>query len=62
LGFLAAAGVASVLGAVLFGALGFAVVAIGTVVLWQRRRQPRCTPAASTPVDTPTLRPLTLRR
>jgi len=62
LGFLAATGVASVLGAVVFGAAGVAVVAVVAAVMWlrRRRRQRECTPPAPTPVVVG-LRPETTR-
>lgn len=47
-GFLTAAGVASVLGAVVFGVAGFAAVAVAGGLLWRRRRRrqhQRCAPA-----------------
>jgi hypothetical protein len=46
LGFLAATGIASVLGAVIFGAVGLVTVVVVSAVLWQRRRhrQKQCTP------------------
>jgi hypothetical protein len=60
LGFLAATGIASVLGAVVFGVVGLVVVLAVAAVLWQRhRRRQRCEPTGSaqpTPVATPTLR------
>jgi hypothetical protein len=59
-GFLAATGVASVLGAVVFGVVGLVVVLVVAAVWWQRRRRPqRCEPAepaGSTPVAAPRLR------
>jgi hypothetical protein len=53
LGFLAAAGIASVLGAVVFGVVGFAVVAVVTLVLWSRRRRRRCEAVAPGAVSLP---------
>jgi hypothetical protein len=48
LGFLAATGIASALGAVVFGVVGLAVVLAVAGVLWQRRRRrQRCAPVAS---------------
>lgn len=46
-GFLAATGIASVLGAVIFGAVGLVAVVVVSAVLWQQRRhrQEQCTPA-----------------
>ena len=60
LGFLAATGIASVLGAVVFGVVGLVVVLVVAAVLWQRRRRrQRCEPTGpseSTPVAAPQLR------
>jgi len=63
LGFLAATGIASVLGAVVFGSAGLVVVLAVTAVLWRRRRRRRrtqpCEPAGEsgpTQVPTPRLR------
>lgn len=60
LGFLAATGIASVLGAVAFGVVGLVVVLAVAAVLWQRRRgRQRCDPALPTeptPVAAPQLR------
>ncbi|MGH9213815.1 MAG: hypothetical protein ACRD2C_24550 [Acidimicrobiales bacterium] len=44
LGFLAATGIASVLGAIVFGVVGVVVVLAVATVIWQRRRrqQQRC--------------------
>jgi hypothetical protein len=51
LGFLAATGIASVLGAVTFGAIGLvAVLAVAAVLLQRRRKAQRCEPAATGPV------------
>lgn len=57
-GFLAAAGVASVLAAAVLGVVGLVVVG-ATVTVWQRRRRPRrCVPGADpVPVDAPGLGP-----
>jgi hypothetical protein len=59
-GFLAATGIASVLGAVVFGVAGLVVVVAVAGVLWQRRRRrQRCEPiesAGPTPVAAPQLR------
>jgi Flp pilus assembly protein TadB len=46
-GFLAAAGVTAVLGAVVFGIAGLAVVAVVVAVLWRRRRTRSCSPFPS---------------
>ena len=59
LGFLAATGVASVLGAVAFGVVGLVVVAAVAALLWQRRRRrARTCGTASGPVqiDAPQLK------
>jgi hypothetical protein len=60
LGFLAATGIASVLGAVVFGAAGLVVVLAVAAVVWQRRRRrQRCQPSEPTeptPVAAPQLR------
>lgn len=56
LGFLAATGVASLLGAVMFGVLGLVLVLTVAAVLWQRRRRQRCAPpdpSGPTPVAAP---------
>jgi membrane protein implicated in regulation of membrane protease activity len=47
LGFLAATGIASVLGALVFGVVGLAVVLAVAAVFWQRRRRRagHCSPA-----------------
>ena len=57
-GFIAATGIASVLGAVLFGVVGLvAVLLAGTALIRRRRRQRRCTPSAGpVDVDTPRLK------
>jgi membrane protein implicated in regulation of membrane protease activity len=59
-GFLAAAGVTAVLGAVVFGVAGLAVVAVVVAVLWRRRRRARSCSASPSPngpvrVDPPRL-------
>ena len=56
--FIAATGIASVLGAVLFGVVGLvAVLLAGTALIWRRRRQRRCIPSADpVDVDTPRLK------
>ncbi|HEV7760693.1 MAG TPA: hypothetical protein VGO78_16930 [Acidimicrobiales bacterium] len=46
-GFLAAAGVTAVLGAVVFGIAGLTVVAVVVAVLWRRRRTRSCSPSPS---------------
>jgi hypothetical protein len=60
LGFLAATGIASALGAAVFGVAGLvAVLAVAAVVWLRRRRARRCTPAGSsgpTPVAAPRLK------
>jgi membrane protein implicated in regulation of membrane protease activity len=58
LGFVAATGVASVLGAVAFGLVGVIVVAAVAAVLWQRRRRRARECGASGPVqiDAPQLK------
>jgi hypothetical protein len=59
LGFLAATGIASVLGAVVFGVVGLAVVLAGAGVFWQRRRRraARCSPVdGPVTVDSPQLK------
>jgi len=48
LGFVTAVGAASLLGLVVFGVLGFAVVTAVGAVLWQRRRRRRYPPAHNT--------------
>ena len=56
LGFLAATGIASVFGALLFGAVGLIVVVAVAAVLWQRRRcrAGNCTPESGpVPMDPP---------
>jgi hypothetical protein len=58
LGFLAATGIASVLGAVVFGVVGLAVVLAVAAVFWQRRRRPdgHCSPVdGPVKVDSPQL-------
>jgi uncharacterized membrane protein len=58
LGFLAATGIASVLGAVVFGVVGLIVVLAVAAGLWRRRRRrQRCEPpdAEPTPVAAPRL-------
>jgi len=58
-GFLAATGIASVLGAVVFGVVGLLVVLAVAAVLYQRRRRKaqHCAPTTgAVPLDTPTLR------
>ena len=59
LGFLAATGIASALGAVTFGAAGLLIVLAIAAVLWQRRRRAQaCATGPSGPVtlDAPQLR------
>ncbi|MGH9212006.1 MAG: hypothetical protein ACRD2C_15180 [Acidimicrobiales bacterium] len=59
LGFLAATGIASVLGAVAFGAAGLVVVLTIAAVLWQRRRrrQQQCAPVTgAVPLEAPELK------
>lgn len=59
LGFLAATGIASVLGAVVFGAIGLVVVLAVAAVIYQRRRHKtrQCTPStAAVPIDAPQLK------
>lgn len=60
LGFLAATGIASVLGAVAFGIVGLIVVLAVAAVLCQRRRRNahHCAPTTSgaVPLDTPQLK------
>jgi ethanolamine transporter EutH len=49
LGFLAATGIASMLGAVVFGLVGLVVVLAVAAVIWQRRhrqRQQQCAPGS----------------
>jgi hypothetical protein len=55
LGFLAATGIATVLGAVVFGVVGLVVVLAVAAVLYQRRRRraQRCAPTGAVPVDVP---------
>jgi hypothetical protein len=58
LGFLAATGIASVLGAVVFGVVGLLVVLAVAAVLYQRRRRraQQCAPAPGpVPLDAPQL-------
>jgi hypothetical protein len=57
-GFLAATGIASLLGAVVFGVIGLLVVLAAAAVVWQRRRRARpcAPPAGPAPVDAPRLR------
>jgi hypothetical protein len=59
LGFLAAAGIASVLGAAVFGAVGLVtVLTVAAVIHRRRRRQRPCaTSSGATPVEAPTLGP-----
>jgi Flp pilus assembly protein TadB len=55
-GFLAAIGIASVAGVIVFGALGLLVVVAVAGVFWQRRRrrQQRCRPSSgAVPVEVP---------
>jgi hypothetical protein len=56
-GFLAATGIASLLGAVVFGIVGLVVVVAIAAVLYQRRRRQACATAGarSVPVDAPRL-------
>jgi len=59
LGFLAATGIASLLGAVIFGTVGLLAVLVASAVLWQRRRrrQKHCVPTTGPePVDPPQLK------
>lgn len=59
LGFLAATGIATVLGAVVFGVVGLVVVLAVAAVLYQRRRRraQHCAPTIGTvPVDAPQLK------
>ena len=59
LGFLAATGIASALGAVTFGLVGLIVVIAAAAVVWyrRRRRQAQCAvPATSVTVAAPQLR------
>ena len=59
LGFVAATGIASVLGAVVFGVLGLAVVLTVAAMLYQRRRRKarQCAPTAgAVPLDAPQLK------
>jgi ethanolamine transporter EutH len=58
LGFLAATGIASVVGALLFGVVGLLLVVAVAAVLWQRRRRAAsdCTPESRpVPMDPPQL-------
>jgi hypothetical protein len=58
LGFVAATGIASVLGAVVFGVAGLAVVLAVAAVLYRRRRRKarHCAPrAGAVPLDAPQL-------
>ena len=56
-GFLAATGIASLVGAVVFGVIGLLVVLASAAVVWQRRRDPPCAPPAGpAPLDAPRLR------
>jgi hypothetical protein len=58
-GFLAATGIASVLGAVAFGVVGLLVVLAVSAVLWQRRRRQnqQCAPTnGPVAVETPLLK------
>jgi hypothetical protein len=60
LGFLAATGVATLLGAVAFGAIGVVVVLAGAFVLRRRRhrRHQGCAPATTpVPLDAPVRKP-----
>jgi membrane protein implicated in regulation of membrane protease activity len=58
-GFFAAIGIASLVGAVAFGALGLLIVAAVSAIFWRHRRrrrgrQQQCAPSArTTPVDAP---------
>jgi hypothetical protein len=57
-GFLAATGIASVLGAVVFGAVGLLIVLAVAAVVYQRRRRKaqRCAPiSGAVPLDDPQL-------
>jgi hypothetical protein len=59
LGFLAATGIASVLGAVVFGVIGLLVILAVAAVIYQRRRRKarQCTPSAgAVPIDAPQLK------
>jgi hypothetical protein len=59
LGFLAATGVASVLGAVVFGVVGLVAVLAAAAVLYQRRRRKarHCAPTTgAVPLDAPQLK------
>jgi len=53
LGFLTAAGIASVAGALIFGVAGLAVVVIVTGAMWIRRLRRRCEPATPGSVSLP---------
>jgi hypothetical protein len=58
-GFLAASGIASVVGAGVFGVIGLLVVLTAAAVIWRRRRRqpPTCKPVTETaPIDAPRLR------
>jgi hypothetical protein len=59
LGFLAATGIASVLGAVIFGVAGFLVVLAVAGVVWTRRRRraQTCDPAEGSAAPTPVAAP-----
>lgn len=60
LGFLAATGVATLLGAVVFGAIGVVAVLAGAAVFRHRRRRrnQRCAPATTpVPLDAPVRKP-----
>lgn len=59
LAFLAATGIASILGAVVFGAVGLLVVLAVAAVIYQRRRRQarRCAPTTgAVPLDAPQLK------
>lgn len=53
LGFLAAIGLATVLGVIVFGTIGFVIAGCGIIVLVQRRRRrtTACAAAAEEPVE-----------
>jgi hypothetical protein len=56
-GFLAATGIASLVGAVVFGVIGLLVVLAIAAVVWQRRRARQCAPPVGpAPLDAPRLR------